>query len=66
MNNEKTSSKTNKRKTGNSFVIVTLIFIFYILMFSQVAKSAVLAFIDPESKEASYLVINFQNVSDRA
>ena len=33
---------------------------------NQVAKSAVLAFLDPESKEAKFVVVNFQTVSDRS
>ena len=33
---------------------------------NQVAKSAVLAFLDPESKDAKFVVVNFQTVSDRS
>ncbi len=33
---------------------------------NQVAKSAVLAYLDPESKEAKFVVVNFQTVSDRS
>jgi hypothetical protein len=33
---------------------------------NQVAKSAVLAYLDPKSKEPKFVVVNFQSVSDRA
>jgi hypothetical protein len=33
---------------------------------NQVAKSAVLAYLDPQTKEAKFVVVNFQSVSDRA
>ena len=33
---------------------------------NQVAKSAVLAYLDPKSKDPQFVVVNFQSVSDRA
>ena len=33
---------------------------------NQVAKSAVLAYLDPETKDAKFVVVNFQTVSDRS
>ncbi len=32
---------------------------------NQVAKSAVLAYVDPETQQAQFLVANFRNVSER-
>jgi len=32
---------------------------------NQVAKSAVLAYVDPDMQDARFLVVNFRNVSDR-